>query len=303
MIDWDDLRVFLAVGRRGTLAKAASALGINATTVGRRLEKLEETAGARLFDRTPDGYALTSAGRDLLPRAERMEAEALALERAVRGADQREAGTVRLSVTEMLGTRFIAPHLPRLRSRHPEIILDLSCTSRAVSLARREADIALRLSEPKEDNLVVKRLSQIDLGLYASRRYLEARGTPKAPVRRLNGHDVLMFADARPFALENDWFSSLLGDARVAMRSDSVSSIMSAAVGGLGIALIPRVVADAEPSLVHIPTRDAPEPRIVWQAVHRDLARSARVRAVLGFLGEIVVPNPRAGARGPAKSR
>ncbi|MFO0569664.1 MAG: LysR family transcriptional regulator [Polyangiaceae bacterium] len=112
MIDWDDLRVFLAVGRRGTLAKAASALGINATTVGRRLEKLEETAGARLFDRTPDGYALTSAGRDLLPRAERMEAEALALERAVRGADQREAGTVRLSVTEMLGTRFIAPHLP-----------------------------------------------------------------------------------------------------------------------------------------------------------------------------------------------
>lgn len=293
MIDWDDLRVFLAIQRAGTLARAASSLEINATTVGRRLEKLEETAGARLFDRTPDGYRLTRAGHELLPSAERMENEALALERSIAGSDKKPAGVVRLSVTEMLGTRFIAPHLVDFHERYPEILLDLSCTSRTVQLARREADIALRLAQPREDNLVIKRLVAIELGLYASRSYLERRGHPRPPVRALDGHDVILFADARPFAIENEWLSTRLGSARVVMRSDSVSSIFSATVAGLGIALLPHVVASAEPSLERIRTDDAPEPRIVWQAVHQDLARAARIRAVLDFLAEIVAPATR----------
>lgn len=293
MIDWDDLRIFLAVSRAGTLARAASALAINATTVGRRLEKLEETAGARLFDRTPEGYSLTRAGHELLPRAERMEGEAMALERAISGADKRAAGLVRLSVTEMLGTRFIAPHLTRFHERHPEILLDLSCTSRSVQLARREADIALRLAQPREENLVVKKLTAIDLGLYAAPSYLQAHGRPARHARALDGHDVIFFADARPFAVENDWLAARLGSGRIVMRSDSVSAIFSATVSGLGIGLIPVIVGDADAGLERIESDDAPEPRVVWQAVHRDLARAARIRAVLDFLGEIVVPATR----------
>ncbi len=291
MIDWDDLRIFLAVARAGTLARAAARLGINATTVGRRLEKLEETAHARLFDRTPDGYALTRAGHDLLPRAERMEAEALALERAVAGADDKPEGVVRLSVTEMLGTRFIAPHLPRFAERYPGIQLDLSCTNRAVQLSRREADIALRLAQPREDNLVVKMLAAIELSLYAAQSYVDRRGRPG---RTLDRHDVILFADARPFAVENQWLAARLGQGKVVMRSDSVSAIFAATVAGLGVGLIPRLVGDAEPSLSRIDSADAPEPRVIWQAVHRDLARAGRIRAVLGFLGEIVVPATRA---------
>lgn len=290
MIDWDDLRIFLAVARAGTLARAASRLGINATTVGRRLEKLEDTAKARLFDRTPDGYSLTRAGHELMPRAERMEDEALALERAVAGADDKPEGVVRLSVTEMLGTRFIAPHLPRFSQRFPGIVLELSCTSRAVQLARREADIALRLSQPREDALVVKKLTAIDLSLYAATSYLEARGQPG---QKLDGHDVILFADARPFAIENEWLTARLGRGKVVMRSDSVSAIFAATVAGLGVGLIPRIVGDAEPALSRIATDSAPEPRIIWQAVHRDLARAGRIRAVLGFLSETVVPAAR----------
>ncbi|MCA9592377.1 MAG: LysR family transcriptional regulator [Myxococcales bacterium] len=288
MLDWNDLRTFLAVHRSGTLARAATTLGINATTVGRRLAVLEEELGAKLFDRTPDGYSVTQAGLDLLPRAERMEQEAIALERELAGADQRVAGTVRVSVTETIGTRFIAPHLHRFAREYPELTLDLSCNSRSVSLARREADIALRLARPRESDVVTRRLSTVRSALYAARCYLQARGTPRDPERDLSGHDAILFADSRPFALENGWFSQRLGGARVVLRCDSVSSIFSATTFGLGIALLPQSVAAHETSLVRLATETEPEPRVIWQAVHRDLAGSARIRAVLDFLHGII---------------
>jgi DNA-binding transcriptional LysR family regulator len=290
MLDWNDLRYFLAVAREGTLARAGRLLGINATTVGRRLVALEEQVQARLFDRTPEGYVLTPSGRDLLPRAERMEHEALALDRDVIGADQRAAGTVRVTVTEMLATRFIVPFLPRFHAEYPAITLDLECTTRVVSLARREADVALRLARPREDNVVSRRLAPVPLSLYAAPAYLERYGMPSDPEVSLAGHQAILFADARAFLVENEWLQARLDGACVVMRSDSVSSIYSATVAGLGIALLPVAVAAHDPCLVRIPTATAPAPRVIWQAVHADLLRSARVRAVLDFLGEIVVP-------------
>jgi DNA-binding transcriptional LysR family regulator len=285
-MDWDDLRYFLAVHKHQTLSRAAHELRINATTVSRRLVALEERLGARLFERTQDGYLLTAAGRDLLPSALRMEAEVLVVERKVVGADRRLAGAIRLSTTEMIGTRFVAPRLPRFAERHPEITVELSCSNLPVDLARREADVALRLARPKDESLVIKRLAQIDLSLYASREYFEARGMPERPDERLDGHRLVMFAASRAFAIENDWLEARRGTGTIIMRSDSVSSIFSAAVAGLGIALLPRVVADAEERLVRIATAGAPEPRIIWQAVHPDVARSPRIRALLDFLGE-----------------
>jgi DNA-binding transcriptional LysR family regulator len=146
MFNWDDVRYFLTLQRVGTLAAAGTALTLDPTTVGRRLVKLEEELGARLFDRTPNGYVLTEAGHRLLPRAERIEREALGVERDVAGEDQKLEGVVRLTATEMLTTRFIAPQLRRFRERYPEIQLELQCTNLDVNLARREADIALRLA-------------------------------------------------------------------------------------------------------------------------------------------------------------
>src|SRR5262245_34180187 len=290
MLDWDDLRYFLAVANQGTLARAAVELGINATTVGRRLTALEERVGARLLDRTPEGFVLTPAGRDLLPHAERMQAEALSLEREVLGRDQQAKGLVRVTATEMLATRFITPHLSRLSARYPAITLELECTNRSVSLTRREADIALRLARPHEDNIVTRRLSDIPLALYASAEYLQRSGKPADPERSLRGHEVALFASTRAFRLENAWFEPRLDGAHICLRSDSVSSLYTATMAGAGIALLPRAVADREPRLTRIETETAPEPRVIWQAVHEDLQRSARVRAVLQFLQEVLAP-------------
>jgi DNA-binding transcriptional LysR family regulator len=292
MVDWDDLRVFLAIHRASTLAGAASELSINATTVGRRLGTLEERLEARLFDRTPEGYVLTLTGRDLLPRAERMEAEALGVARDVTGRDQKIAGNVRLSATEMLATRFITPHLPAFRAQHPELTLELECTNRSLSLSRRETDVALRLSRPREDDVVTKRLTSVPLALYAAHRYLEAHGAPAEPERSLHGHTTILFAASRLFSVENEWFDKRLSGAHVALRSDSVSSIYAAAIAGLGIALLPRSVADLDGRLVRLDTETAPEPRVIFQAVHKDLMRSARVRAVLDFLSRVLEKTP-----------
>jgi DNA-binding transcriptional LysR family regulator len=288
MLDWNDLRYFLAVARGGTLARAARQLGINATTVGRRLTALEEQVQARLFDRTPDGYLLTPSGRDLLPRAERMEEEAIALDREIIGADQRPQGIVRVTATEMLATRFIMPQMPHFQATYPGITLDLECTTRFVSLARREADVALRLARPHEDNVVSRRLSEVPLSLYASPAYVEQHGVPRDPEVSLAGHRAILFADSRAFSVENEWLAPRLEGARVVLRSDSVSSIYAATLAGLGIALLPVAVAGKDPDLVCIPTATRPTPRVVWQTVHADLQRSARVRAVLDFLAEVV---------------
>jgi DNA-binding transcriptional LysR family regulator len=290
MFDWDDLRHFLAVLRTGSLAGASKALGVHATTVGRRIELLEERAGTALFERHGRTWVPSAAGRALEPRAERIENEMLALERELDGADSRLAGTVRVSATEMLATRFITPRLGEFVARYPDVILDLQCTNRPVDLEKREADIALRLTRPHAPSLVTRRLSPIPLALYASSAYVAKRGMPERPETSLAGHDAILFADARAFRIENDWITERLDGARIVARSDSVSSIFGATVAGVGISLLPQMVANAEPSLVRIPTRTIPEPRVIWQTIHEDLRDNARVRVVLEFLAEILTP-------------
>ena len=312
MFDWDDVRFFLAVGREGNLARAAAALGLDATTVGRRIGSLERELGARLFDRSARGFALTEAGQRLLPRAEGMEREALALDLDLAGQDQKLEGRVRLTSTEMIATRFIAPFLARFHDRYPGIRLDLWCTNRDVDLGRREADIALRLSRPRQDDIVVRKLLSIELGLYASEEYVERCGMPRPGA--LEGHRFVLFADTRPFQRENEWLERHVGQGQVVLRSDSVSSLMSAALGGLGIALLPCHVAERTAGLVRTPLEGSPEPRVVWQAVHRDLQAAARIRAVLEFLDRLFSParaetnssrgsarEPK-GARGPSRA-
>lgn len=295
VFNWDDVRFFLAVSREGTLAGAGGALRLDATTVGRRLGNLEAQLGARLFDRTSRGFVLTAAGRRLLPRAEGIEREALALDLDLAGEDQKLRGTVRVSATEMISTRFIAPYLGRFHERYPGIELQLHCTNVEADLGRREADVALRLARPNHDDIIVKKLMSIELALFASAQYVEQHGMPTP--QTLADHRIILFADTRPFRRENAWMQEHVGEGTVVLRSDSVSSVMSAALGGLGIALLPRHVAERTPGLVRTTLPGSPEPRIVWQAVHRDLAGAARIRVVLDYLGRLLTPRPRSRSR------
>lgn len=290
VIDWDDIRVCLAVERAKTLSQAGVLLGLNATTVSRRLLALEETLGTRLFDRMPDGLHATEAGRQLIERGLRMEQEMLGLSRDLAGEDQRLEGRVRITSTEMMATRFIAPHLGKFQERYPDIELELVCTGSKLDLSRREADLSLRLTRPQEDRLIIKRLAPVDMGLYASQPYLDRWGRPELDFM---GHAVILFADVRAFALENRWLEETLGAARIALRSNSVSAVYASCIAGAGIALLPRIVADRDVRLLRI-RNQGPEPRWIWQAVHEDLAQTAKIRAVSSFLGEVLRPSEEA---------
>lgn len=285
MFNWDDLRYFLTLQRSNTLASAGAALHLDPSTVGRRLLKLEAQLGARLFDKTKEGYVLTEAGSRLLPRAERIEQEALSVERQVVGEDGRLHGIVRLAATEVLAARFVAPHLRRFRERYPDIQLDLICSDELVNLSRREADVALRLSRPTQDELFIKRLAVLRLGLYASKDYVERNGMPTGA---FEGHQLICFPARPPFQAENSWLQTQAGKAQIVSRVDSVPAMYSATRAGIGIALLPCLIADEDPRLLRVPHGVAPEPREIWQAVHKDLKDSARVRAVLEFLGQIL---------------
>jgi DNA-binding transcriptional LysR family regulator len=195
-----------------------------------------------------------------------------------------------VTATEMITTRFVAPHVTVLRKKYPELTVDFHSSHEAVSLTRREADIALRLARPSEPDVIARKLAPIPLSLYAAKSYLAEHGPPSDPERTLAGHSVLCFAATRHFASENGWMMPRAEGAQLAMRSDSVSSLFAACLAGVGIALLPRAVADAESTLVRIPTATRPEPRLIWRAVHRDLSDTARIRAVIDFLEELLTP-------------
>ncbi|MBC7171173.1 MAG: LysR family transcriptional regulator [Polyangiaceae bacterium] len=283
MLDWDDVRHLLAVKRAGTLAAASRSLRTNATTVGRRITQLEERLSVRLFDRTSQGWIPTEACARLYPHAERMEQEALALERISAADDPSLKGSVHVTTTEAIATLYISPHIPTLRARHPSIDLVLSCAERRLDLGRRQADIALRLARPTEPDLVTKRLKRIELALYASVDYLGRHGVP-APGSDFSGHDLVSFIEGRNTLPETNWVAKNCPAGRVVFRSNSVLTLLDSIREGLGCGLAPCVVADRDPCLVRLDTPQPPEPREVWVAYHRDIEPSPRVRAVIDFL-------------------
>lgn len=283
MLDWDDIRHLIAVHRAGTLTAAARSLKTNATTVGRRVTQLEETLGVRLFDRTSHGWTPTEACARLIPHAERMEEEALSLVRISAADDHGLAGVVHVTTSEPIATRYLMPHLPRFRASHPHIDLILSTSERRLDLGRREADIALRLVRPTEPDLVARRLMRVELALYASREYIEARGNPSEQ-GSYEGHDAVTFMESRATRQENAWLEQNCKGARVVLRANSVTALVEAIREGLGIGLIPNVVGDRIAGLFRLEISHPPTPRELFLAYHRDIEPSPRVRAVIDFL-------------------
>ena len=287
MFEWDDLRCLLAVHRHGTYMAAGQALGVNPTTVGRRLASLQEALGATVITRSGRGYVLSDAGLRLLVHAEEMERAALALERTVGGEDGRLEGRVRIGATEMIATRFIAPQLHHFAEAYPHIDVELIAGNDNLDLDRREADIALRLVRPTGDHLVIRRLLQVDLALYAGDRYVKRRGMPSLDGGTdWSAHEVIAFAQTRAFRRENDWLEACAPGARVAFRTNSASTLFAAAVSGVGVALLPRLAADVHPYLNELGPAEGLQPREIWMLIHRDLRHAARIRAVVDFLAE-----------------
>ncbi len=283
MTEWSDLRVLLEVARAGTLSAAARKLGVDSTTVGRRLAALERALGARLVTRTPDGLVLTQAGAAIRDAGEEMERAVLRAEQQALGADRTLAGVVRVATTEMLGETVALPALRALRRRHPHIRVDLSVGPSRLDLARREADVALRFVRPDGGDLVARRAGALRFGAYATKGYLAARGRP-ARGDGFAGHDVVIYEPGI-----RSWRLGQLGgepvrDARVVLRTNSTRMLYEAVRLGLGVGSVPCWLADRDPILERVPAGAPPEVDPLWLVVHAAVQRTSRVRAVIEAL-------------------
>jgi DNA-binding transcriptional LysR family regulator len=285
---WDDLRLFLVLHDHLSHAAAARALRVDPTTVGRRIAALERALESRLFDRTSAGLQPTAAAAALVVRARRMEAEALASEREVRGADQRPAGTVVLTAGDGLTTFVLAPQMADLRRKLPGITLELRADNRPLDLTRREAEIALRLFRPTEKSLVARRLTAIPFALFGSAAYLAQRGRPRA-MRDLSAHDWLGWDAALGATPQTRWVARHVPGAHVVLRANTTTALVASCAAGAGLALLPTFVAAAEPRLVPVLPRLRPAARDLWVATHPDARGSVRVRAVVAWLSGLFI--------------
>jgi DNA-binding transcriptional LysR family regulator len=263
-LDWEDLRVFVALARAGSLSAAARALKVSHATVGRRVAALEDTLGRPLFDRRADGYALTAEGAAVLELAAGMDERASAILRRA-GREAGLTGTVRLTATESLAERFLIPRLAGFRRRHPGIDLEVLSDPRSLSLAKREADVAVRLARPQAGELVTRRLATIAYGVYAA---------PDGDTESWVGYD-----DSFAHLPEAQWLARHAAGGRIALRTNGLAGQLAAVRAGFGKAVLPRWFAE-ESGLAACPPPAPPPVREAWLVVHRDLKDVPRVRAL-----------------------
>ncbi len=285
-MNWDDVRVFLAVARHGQILGAARGLGLNHATVARRLDSLEAALETRLIARKTFGCELTEAGKHFLLHAERMESEMLAACGNARADGGVISGTVRVGAPDGFGGAFLAARIGELSQRHPGMTIELAPVPRTFSLSRREADIAITIGRPHKGRLVARKLTDYTLGLYASRGYIQEHGAPASldelPKHRLVGYvDDLLYSPALDFTVEfhKSWRPSIA----VSTATGQAEVVRS----GGGIGVLHTFMARGDPNLEHI----LPEytlTRAYWMLIHEDLRPSRHVAVMAEFIREIV---------------
>lgn len=292
-LSWDDLRVFLALQREGTLAGAARRLGVNATTVSRRVASFEARLGTPLLTRSPDGYIATPRGASLIAHAEAIEHHATLAARELSGESAKLEGEVRLAVTEHFSSHFLIDHLRSFRSRHPRIELQLITQDALSDLSRGEADIAVRFARPGgvpvgrgSDDLRAQRVCRIGIGVFASRDYLDHRGRPES-ANDVRGHDLIVSREESRFMPGYDWTAKALGHNHVSVRTDGMSVLAAACEAGFGLCALPVFFALRHSNVERIEPPDIVDSRDAWLLMPPELRRVARVRAVWDFLVEL----------------
>ncbi|WIY52063.1 LysR family transcriptional regulator [Devosia sp. YIM 151766] len=297
--NWDDLRYFLAVAKTGSLSGAARRLGVNHSTVFRRIGAFETQLGVRLFERLPSGYLLTQAGEEMREGALRVEDEIASLSRKVTGQDLRLSGTIRVTTLDMLAFGLLPRHLANFRTVYPGIEVELIVGNVTLNLNRREADIALRVGNTPPETLVGRRVGQLVFAIYGSENYLAGKGGTG-----LEQHDWIGF-DTEHAALTRR-FSAFLPAAQPLLRTNSIAAAIAATKAGMGLAPLPCGLADLEPDLVHVAALPEDFTLDLWLLTHEDLRQTARIRAFLDFLaGELAREAPLLkgnGRAGPASS-
>jgi DNA-binding transcriptional LysR family regulator len=301
--DWEDLRYFIALsgamGRGGGVSAAARELGVNHSTVLRRLDSLERALGVRLFERFQSGYTMTQAGETLRARLAGVEEQIAAARSAVAGHDQQLEGEIRITTTDTLARSLLMPGLARFQQRHPGVRLQLVLNNAFLNLNRREADVALRPSNSPPDTLVGRRLGALSSAIYASHSYLKAAVKRGVGTGRVSGgaridrvaydwaaHDWIGLDDSLAHLEQARWLAQNVPPERIRMRVDSLLAMVDAARDGMGMAPLLCHLADPERRLQRVAD---PDPRFdtgLWVLTHRDLKDTARIKALTQFLYE-----------------
>jgi DNA-binding transcriptional LysR family regulator len=281
--DWDDLRFFLAVARAGRLTVAARRLGADHATVSRRISALEGALKAKLFERRPQGYALTEHGERLLAKAETMETQALAVSSEIGGADLALSGTIRIGTPDGFGTMFLAPRMSTLAGQYPDLEIQIVAMPRLLSLSKREADVAISLAPPKEGKIVARKLTDYKLALYATGDYLARHPAVTAP-EHLHAHEMIGYIDDLIFTPELDYLDEVSKGLRPRLQSSNLVAQFQATLTGAGICVLPNFMAALDPRLLPVLPEQVSIVRSFWLIVHSDLKDVARIRATMDFL-------------------
>ena len=279
-MNWDDLRVFLAIGHARSLTEAANELGVNQSTVSRRLAAMERALDARLIERVEGGHALTAAGTELHATASNVAEEVARIDRRVAGRNARLSGRLRVTCTDNFSNSYLAPHFARFAQLHPDIDLDLATRYQHLSLARREADVAIRTTVKPSDTLIGRRLFRFALAVYGAAELVAELGERPEPATLpwigwdSEAYNRLMILDHFPTA-------------RIRHRADSLLDMRSLARAGLGVAVIGCFAADPDPGLRRVYPEPITDNKMdLWVLSHPDLWRAARVRAFTRFIAD-----------------
>ena len=284
MLDWNDLRYFLAVAREGSTLAAGRELRVSQTTVARRISALEGALGIRLFEKRQAGYALTAEGEGLLSRAEAVEAAAAGFTDAAAAEMRQIRGTVRLSTEEIFSVTLLAPMLRELRELHPEITIDLEASVEVRDLASGEVDVALRsISTDPAAGVVGRRLCEDNWAFYCSSDYAEQNGVPKS-IRELKRHTLIGGGGGNLWRAYSAFLDKIGATDLVAMHQASSTGLLAAVRAGLGIAVLPCLVAEDDPGLVRCLPPNREHKRSMWVLTHERVRRTPRVRVVTDFL-------------------
>lgn len=281
-MNWHDIKIFLEVARTERLSVAAKRLQIDASTISRRLHKLEESLATQLFQRTVNGHILTQDGERLLASARRMEQDAAFAFENIKQHNNENSGLVRLGVTEAFGNYFIAPNLLTLQQSSPGIQIDLLHFSRGVKISRNEADIAIAVEKPKSTSMIITKLCDYQLQLYASQEYISTHGD--ITTDNLVHHHWVSYIDDLLFTEQLAYLKELNTQIKPSFRSTSVISQYSAIKSGLGIGILPCFLAEQDTSLVKICPAEIVIERSFWLVTHPEIKRLARVGTVWEYL-------------------
>lgn len=286
MFDWNDLRYLLAVARQGSTLAAARELGVNQSTVHRRVAQLERQVGLRLVHRHPTGYRLTEMGEQLLPVFADVEESVAKLRRAILGLQHELTGTVRLTCPEPVLSRIVASgFVDRFHDRYPGLRIEFVISDRFVDLAAGDADVAFRSGDGSDERLVGRKIANSTWAVYASRDYVNRRGQPRS-IEDLLQHDLIGFDGAMENHRATQWLANALPAAHIVARNNSVLGVVSAVKSGLGIAPLPTPIGDAEGELVQVLPPVQELARAWYLLCHPDQRSTPRISAFIDFAVE-----------------